>query len=137
MVLPAAFAVVFKRVEDYDMAANSIDLKLTLILRIKLTDVEKYAPPRIVDALKEYLKKKIVLRFNDAKVLPIKDPDADEVEGSSEIKVDTSVRDAKSKDHVSGTPDDIIAYTMRFDSFAKCNFDDQDNFPFDVMTSYF
>ena len=63
IVLPAAFALVFKRIEDYDMQSNKVDLKLTVILRVKLTDIEKFIPENMVEPLKDHLRKKLKLRI--------------------------------------------------------------------------
>jgi len=84
IALPAAFAVVIKKIEDYDMEKNTVDAKLTLILRVKMTNITERR-----DLLVKHLKEDLRMRINESEVSLIDDLHA-------------VVREAKSKDWFEG-----------------------------------
>ena len=96
--LPAAFAVVIKKLEDYDLQKNTVDCKLTLILRIKVTGITDRK-----DLLRKHLREDLRMRINESEVSVVDDLNA-------------VIRDAESKDWVQGEDSDILSYTIRLDT---------------------
>lgn len=114
IALPAAFAVVVKKLEDYDLQKNTIDCKLTIILRVKITGLTERR-----DLLVKHLKEDLRMRINESEVNLIEDLNA-------------VTREAESKDWVMGDDADLICYTIRLDTQAQTNFDCIYKFPFDT-----
>ena len=112
--LPAAFALVFKKIEDYDMEKNCVQMKLTIILRIKITDLVED-----VDLLRDHLENKLKIRINES-----------EYELKDDLKV--SARRAKSKDWSEGMEEDMYSFTIRHDTTGETNYDQMASFPFDT-----
>jgi len=99
-VLPCAMALVVKKVTGFDTQAASVDVRGTLIIRIKINGM--HDNEELVDFLKNDLK----MRINETEVSVKEELGAKVVMSSSMDAPDKSVKD-------------IVQYTIRFDQKAE------------------
>lgn len=121
IALPAAFALVIKKIEDYDMEKNNVTMKLTIILRVKCTGLlggDSEAGPK----LRQHLQTGLKIRLNESELSLLDD-------------LNVKPRDAKSMDwdkDVDPASGDMFSYTIRHDTLGETNYDNMASFPFDT-----
>lgn len=117
---PCALACVVKSVEKFSDADSTLMLKLTLILRIKISGYEH------CDAITEHLSEKLKWRINEVEE-PIVNPDTTKV-----IKTHSTTSLQKNGNKKVIGEEDMFVYTIRFEKECGVN-GDYSQFPFDTV----
>ena len=120
IAIPFACCFVMKRIENFDPIRCEVSVLMTMIMRIKFTDIEKFIGPTDVAKVKDFTEKELKARVHE--------------EEGPVMNGDTrsgTIREAKSM-HSKGEAD-MLTYTMRVREMFTCNFHEYRMYPFDQL----
>lgn len=115
IVFPSSFALVIKKINNFDAETGNVNMAVTVILRVKFTGYEDR------DDIRDWLREDLKLRINE---------------------VETSVGDLEAKCVMVHSSDadkagkhDMAQYTIRTEQVASVGDGDYSSFPFDTLVA--